>query len=222
MSNSARTDTPGGGPLSTVARAIAAAPDAVTCASFLLLWIAPTALGPDAVRGALLLMVVEFLLIHATAMLGGTLEARRGDGRSPIPALLLFGALYLGMVGAFALAFGQWWPLAAMGWLLLGKLRTLFGADGGEAARQQRKDDWALSMMAYLGGVVATSLLPLPRLGLQPEVVATLGLPGSGQWIESPQTGIAFGALYFGFLAWAKWRGLRLPRANAAKPEGRD
>ena len=73
MSNSARTDTPGGGPLSTVARAIAAAPDAVTCASFLLLWIAPTALGLDAVRGALLLMVVEFLLIHATAMLGGTL-----------------------------------------------------------------------------------------------------------------------------------------------------
>lgn len=204
------------------ARVLASSPDAVTCASFLLLWIAPTALGPDAVRGALLLMIVEFLLIHASAMLGGTLEARRSDGRSPVPALLLFGALYLGMVGAFALAFGQWWPLAAMGWLLLGKLRTLFGSDGGEAARQQRKDDWALSMMAYLGGVVATSLLPLPRLGLQPDVVATLGLPGSGQWIESPQTGIAFGALYFGFLAWAKWRGLRLPRARTQTREGHD
>jgi len=70
--------------------------------------------------------------------------------------------------------------------------------------------------------VVATSLLPLPRLGLQPDVVATLGLPGSGQWIESPQTGIAFGALYFGFLAWAKWRGLRLPRARTQTREGHD
>ncbi|MCC6506017.1 MAG: hypothetical protein IT475_11290, partial [Aquimonas sp.] len=37
-----------------------------------------------------------------------------------------------------------------------------------------------------------------------------LGLTGSGLWVEHPQTVVVSGALYFGLLAWAKWKGWQL------------
>jgi hypothetical protein len=58
----------------------------------------------------------------------------------------------------------------------------------------------------YVLGVFVTVILPLPRLGITPEVVAQLGIPGSGLWVERPHTVIAFGLLYFGALAAVKAR----------------
>ena len=52
---------------SMLSRAALALPDAVSASVFLLLWIAPFALGPDGVRNALLMMLVEFLLIQGFA-----------------------------------------------------------------------------------------------------------------------------------------------------------
>ncbi len=53
---------------------------------------------------------------------------------------------------------------------------------------------------AYVFGVFATIVLPVPRLGITPEVVAGQGFTSSGAWIEEPQRVIAFGVLYFTIL----------------------
>lgn len=42
-----------------------------------------------------------------------------------------------------------------------------------------------------------TTLVPMPALGITPEVVAGQHLPGSGLWVDQPQRVIAFGFLYF-------------------------
>jgi hypothetical protein len=42
-----------------------------------------------------------------------------------------------------------------------------------------------------------TTVLPLPRLGLTPEVVSGQHLPGEGRWIARPCRVMAFGFLYF-------------------------
>ena len=67
------------------------------------------------------------------------------------------------------------------------------------ALRQQ-----VASALAYLGGAIFTAFVPLPSLGITPEVIENLHLTGSGLWIEQPWTVLAFGALYFALLAYAK------------------
>jgi len=119
-------------------------------------------------------------------------------------AVLGFGAFYLAFVLAFAFIFERTWAIWAFSWLLVSKLATIwFEPSTAESLRQQQL--WVLSAACYLLGAFATTLLPLPRLGITPEVVAQLGLPGSGLWVEQPQKVVAFGLLYFGLLATAKW-----------------
>lgn len=201
-------------------RALSALPDAITASVFLVLWVAPFAFGESGVRNGILLMLVEFVLIHATAMMGATIESREGHA-AKLRVLIGFGLLYALFIGAFAFAFREWWPVYAFGWLLLAKLMRLFGSADSDEARWQRHSDWALTCMLYLGGVFATLFLPLPRLGITREIQPQLGIEGSGEWVSNPHIVIAFGALYFGALAWARWRDFRFPRThlpNLKKP----
>ena len=220
MSNSATTEAPAAAPKPPLMRALSATPDAITASVFLVLWVAPFAFGESGVRNGMLLMLVEFVLIHATAMMGATVEARSGRS-AKIRVLLGFGLLYAVFIGAFAFAFREWWPVYSFGWLLLAKLVRLFGTADSDDARWQRHSDWALTCMLYLGGAFATLFLPLPRLGITPEIQPQLGIEGGGEWVQNPHIVIAFGALYFGVLAWARWRDFRFPRAhlqNLRKP----
>ena len=64
---------------------------------------------------------------------------------------------------------------------------------------------WAASGFTYIIGAVLTALLPLPRLGISPEFVASMHLSGSGVWVEQPYTVLAFGAIYFAVQARVKY-----------------
>lgn len=188
-------------------RALSALPDSVSATLFAWLWMFPLAFGPQGVRNAMLVMLVEFVLIHSTAFLGAAAFAPNASRLRKVGLLGAFGALYLVFIAAFASAFNAWWPFLAFGWLLLGKLRVIFdgrNADGGGAAAT-----WAMSALAYLFAVFATLFLPLPRIGLDEAMLSRLQLPGSGAWIDEPHRVIAAGTLYFGLLAWSKWRNVR-------------
>src|SRR5690606_39729714 len=101
------------------------------------------------------------------------------------------------------------------GWLLLGKLAIVHGADAGSSrAARASSRAWAMSGIAYVSSLVVTALMPLPRLGFGDAVLSQLGLPGSGAWVEQPQRAVAAGALYFGMLAWFKWVAAREPAAT--------
>ncbi|RYD14384.1 MAG: hypothetical protein EOP90_13300 [Lysobacteraceae bacterium] len=191
-------------------RLLAVVPDVVSALAFAGLWLSPLAFGPSGVRNAMLVMLVEFVLIHASAFLGAAAFAEGATKLRKVAMLGGFALLYLGFIAAFASAFDATWPFIAFGWLLLGKLRVIFhragpdGTSGGFAAM------WALSALAYLAAVFATMLLPLPRLGLGEAVRPLLDLPGSGLWVDQPHRVVAAGMLYFGLLAWAKWHALRV------------
>jgi hypothetical protein len=187
---------------------LAALPDAITASAFASLWFAPLWLGPRAISNALLTMLVEFVLVHASGMLGGLLESRSHSRRAQVLALLGFGFLYSAFIGAFALTFFEWWPVLVFAWLLVGKLQDLFGASPADPAhRQRRQTMWAAQVVAYLAAVFITLLLPVPRFGISEAVQPQLGLTGSGLWVGQPQTVVVAGVLYFGLLAWLKWKG---------------
>lgn len=195
---------------------LSALPDGLSAGFFLLLWLVPGWLGEDALRTGLLMMIVEFVLIHATGILG-QIALGADAGRRRWRAVAGFSLLYLLFVGAWAFAFEAWWPLLALLWLVAGKFALALQPVPGPEKLERLKSDWALSVIFYLGGVLATMVLPLPRLGINDAVVAAANLPGSGQWVDAPHTVVAFGLVYFALLATSKARRWQLPASRPAR-----
>ena len=193
------------------ARIAQALPDGISAGFFLLLWIAPRLLPEGALRTGMLVMLVEFILLHATVMLGGMLMTPSSERRALWRPLLGFGAFYLLFVAAWSWQFGAWWPFLAFGWLLLSKAWMLMQPLPPQQRLLRIQSDRALATLFYLGGVFLGVLLPLPRLGLDAAIIQTAQLPGSGLWVDQPQTVVALGLFYFGMLALARLRDWELP-----------
>ena len=188
-------------------RAFAAAPDAITALCYAATWLAPLAWGPGAVKTLMLVMLIEFLVVHSGGFLGATVFAEGVSKARKSLALLGFGSFYLLFAGAFSLAFHAWWPLLTFAWLLGSRrgLVWLAPVPREEEARRQVKM-WGLSVGAYLFAVFMGVLLPLPRLGVSEAILPQLGLAGGGLWVEKPHTVLFSGLLYFGLMSWAKWK----------------
>ena len=171
----------------------------------------PQWLGPTALRTGLLMMLVEFILMHATGILGGMALSNAGETCRQWKPILLFSSMYFLFIAAWAWIFRAWWPLLALAWLVAGKLALALQPLPDADKRDRIMSDWGISALAYLGGVFTTLMLPMPRFGLDAGVVAAADLPGSGEWVDKPHTVVAFGLIYFAVLATSKLRGWRLP-----------
>lgn len=191
---------------SAAARAFAALPDALTASVFLAAWIAPSWLGPEVVKNLMLTMLIEFIVMHSSgfyAVICGMGTRRRGKRLAMLAVLSSF---YLLFVLAFAYGFGSTWPIFVFGWLFVSRFAHIWVHPLQSAAETGRMLlMWAASGATYVIGAVATVMLPLPRLGVSPEFVATMHLTGKGEWIARPFTVLAFGAIYFAIQAWVKY-----------------
>ena len=206
------------------ARAVGAAlPDLCMGAVFLTAWLAPERLPAHAIAPLTLVMLLEFIVVHSGGFAGFVILGPLAPDRKLL-ALIGLGCFYTLFVGSFALGFHTWWPLASFWALMLNRmLSVLLGQaqSGDERAMLQR--GWAAGVIFYLAFTFVTIILPLPRLGLTPEVVSAQRLPGSGIWIGQPWRVMAFGFLYFtatGFseLAEHRWLGnsAQLQQSKAA------
>ena len=193
-------------PVARITRLLGALPDALTGLACVLVWMFPFALGQDAVKTVVLMMLMEFLLVHGTGFFTGIVFA---DEMAKAKRLLLMAGLlcFYGLfVAAFCFSFKAWWPVWMFLWLVLSKAAWVFLSSRDRVQEAQRQlQAWAFSTAAYLGAVFGGLLLPLPRLGLTEAVVPQLGLPGSGEWIERPHTAVAGMAMYYFANAWFKW-----------------
>lgn len=198
-------------------RAFNALPDTVTSATFLCAWIAPGLIGYDRVRDLLLLMLIEFIVMHSGAFTSVTLGAENVSRTKRALSLAGLTAFYLMFVLGFSLAFGSTWPIWGFLWLFVSRFLLLFTSSAQMTTKMQRMfGGWIVSAIAYLGGVFATIILPLPRLGITPQAIAAMHLPGTGLWVEKPWTVLAFGTLYFAVLAWAKFKPIVLNASTQA------
>jgi hypothetical protein len=187
-------------------------PDALTCAFFVVVWADPLVFGPLSVRTAMLTMLLEFYLVHATGFFTVFANDRRGSKWKRIGAMAGLSLFYVLMIGAFALSFDEWWPLLAFGWLLAGKVAFVWtsrpdpGDPDGSEATGRGMAAWAGSVVLFLGGVVYTSIAELPRWGMTAALQPRFGLDmaSEGLWESQPHRVVAFGALYFGALFLAK------------------
>jgi hypothetical protein len=196
-------------PLPRYARVFGALPDAITAAACLAVWIAPLAFGLGAVKTVVLMMLMEFLLVHGAGFF--TVVAFMDDMTKPMRLLAMGGLLlfYALFVGVFAGLFHAWWPVWVFLWLAIAKAAWIFSAPRDRAGEMNRQmTAWAFSVAAYLAAVFAGLMLPVPRLGIHADLVPSLGLPGSGEWMERPHVAVASMTFYYLALAAFKyWRG---------------
>lgn len=175
----------------------AAAPDLALAVLFLLTWAEPDRFHRGTITYLMLLMLLEFIIVHSSAFMGQVMLGGLPRKRTALSTLGL-GGFYTMFVGGFALAFKTWWPL----WSFWGlTVNRLLGVLIGQAPEGERREllqkTWAVSALAYLVLCFVTVFLPVPRLGITPEVVSRESLPGSGLWVSQPHRVIAFGFLYF-------------------------
>jgi hypothetical protein len=176
---------------------LSAAPDVALGVAFLVTWIVPRWMGVDWLRYAMLTMLLEFIVIHSAGLMGAVMLD--GSSRSFRTVKVIGLALvYTVLVWTFTVIFEERWPLLAFWSLTLNRLTgvLLHTAPPGEE-RERLMRGWVTSGVLYILWMIATALLPLPRLGLSPGIVADAQLPGAGAWVESPQRLMAAGAGYF-------------------------
>ena len=199
----------------SVNRLFAALPDAITACVYLTAWIDPAIVGAPAIKNLMLTMLIEFLVVHSSGFYAGIAGSNLGRMR-----VLLFGGLgafYMGFILAFAKAFDSVWPIFAFGWLFVCRFFHLWMRPAQTARETESQLGlWAASVATYVLGGVATVMLPLPALGITPEFIAAMHLPGRGEWVARPYTVLAFGTLYFAVQAFAKYKAT--PEASLARP----
>lgn len=200
-------------------RLFKALPDLITAGMFFWVWLDPTGWRREFVAQGLLIMLVEFILIHSGGFFGAiVLNPDVNRGRRLKMALGL-GAFYALFVAVWSWQFKSWWPLVFFLWLLGSKIvDVLLNRRATDELRQRQMGMVAASVLFYLLCVFATLLLPLPRLGLTHHG-HYYGVPGSGEWVSHPHIVIAALVGYFGLLAMAKLRGWDAAFARQARKQ---
>jgi hypothetical protein len=173
----------------------------------------------------MLVMLLEFIIIHSAAFMGAVLFAPGSRGRRAWRVVGL-GAFYSLFAGGFALAFKTAWPLWSFWGLTLNRMLSVLVGQAPEGEeREFLQRGWAACALAYLVFAFATIILPIPRLGITPDVVRTLGLQGEGLWVDQPWRVLAFGFVYFSAVGLSELfdhRWLRTRKDALPTPSGGD
>ncbi len=200
-----------------------AVPDFAAAGVFLVTWVAPRAFGDEMVKRLLLVMLMEFIVIHSAAFMGNVALSNANRARRGL-SILGLGAFYTLFAGGFSLAFHSWWPVGTFwGQTVNRLLGVIVGQVPGEEQKAFIMRGWAASGILYLLGCFLTLLLPVPRLGLTPAAVAAQHIPGGGIWVNEPQKVVAFGFLYFSLMGWSElsahaWAGQRKAATAGGTP----
>lgn len=176
---------------------VSALPDFALAFVFLTVWRNPSLAEPDQIRLLLVMMVMEFIVVHSGGFFGAV-YAGHDKMRAKLPMLGGLTLFYCLFAGAFSLAFRSWWPLASFLGLTANRLLVVLLDPRPTSERKSVvMANWGLTAFAYLMLVFATAMVPIPRLGFTSDVVRGLGLTGGGLWIDEPWRVMALGAAYF-------------------------
>lgn len=193
----------------TWAQAVAAAPDLALAGYFLVGWAAPQLIGSKAAGTLVGIMVLEFVVIHASVMLVAAPKfdkEHKADAHWWLTGRALTGWLALAYsvsAAGVSAAFGTAWLFIGF-WLLIGNKFIgdwLAPAQDQEERFRQHMARWGLSAGLYLLLAFGSIFIPVPRLG------ATSLSRGDGLWETHPEQAVMMGALYFALLGFCELYG---------------
>ncbi len=187
-------------------RMLGVLPDLLTGIACVIVWVSPLTFGQGAVKTVVLMMLMEFLIVHGTGFFTAIAFAEGTTPRRQLGAMACMLGFYALFVGAFAWSFKAWWPVWVFTWLVASKAAWIFSSTRERAIEANPQTQaWAFSTVAYLAAVGLTLFLPVPELGITASIRPELGLSGSGEWIDHPHVAVAAMAFYYFAIAWFKW-----------------
>jgi hypothetical protein len=173
-------------------------PEMALGAAFFVTWVDPDRFGRSMVSFALELMLLEFILIHSA----GFMAAKTADRESIAMRIAGIGGLglfYSLFVGAFCLALHRIRPLVSF-WVVTTQriAGDVLDPKPSDETRAWFGTSLAVNIILYVGIVTFTVLVPLPPLGITPDVARSVGIHGSGLWQAQPQTVVVLAGAYYG------------------------
>jgi hypothetical protein len=197
------------GPQVTWGQAACALPDFALAGWFLFGWAAPHMIGEQAAGLLVGVMVLEFIIIHASVglvafpsqMAQQTRDAVWWKSRPAITAGLLL--LYSLFAAGISAAFSSLWLFLGFWILFANKFLSdwLQPAAQAEARKQEHMARWGASAAFYLLFAMGSVFIPVPRLG------ASSASQGDGLWEQNPEQAVAMGAMYFAALGFCELYG---------------
>jgi len=174
---------------------LATLPTFAVAATFLVTWIAPDALGANMLQDLLCLMMLEFVLMHASVMLGAMpLMAKTRAGKLRIVAGLAVAYSVFGV--GLPLAWDALWLAGSFGALVVGKLVAVRHIPD-EGRIKVQLVTWGCTIACFILFVAGAAVFPFPRLGIDAEYVR---FPG-GDKLDDPHRIVGAGFLYWGATA---------------------
>jgi hypothetical protein len=193
----------------TWGQALGSLPNFALAGWFLFGWAAPRVIGAEAAGMLVGVMVLEFIIIHASVGLVAFPEQiapRAPDGawwtsRTALTAGLLL--LYSLFAAGISAAFSSAWLFIGFWILFLNKFISdwLQPAAQAQERKQEHMARWGTSAALYLALAMGTIFIPVPRLG------ATSASQGDGLWEQNPEQAVAMGAMYFAALGFCELYG---------------
>lgn len=201
-----------------VGRLVSALPECLSASVFVYAWRHPLDWDPLLVQTLMIVLLVEFFLIHATGFLGFlALDKDKHKQGSSLQRYGIAGGLvlfYFLIIWGISAMFDVWWPFIAFAWLLVGKLQLLFIDDRDRnRALMQLGFFWSASVVSFLAAFFIAIIAELPEYGLTADVAAELGfgVNGSDDMVSTPHKVIGAGAIYFSAMAFFKLLGVGMP-----------
>ena len=105
----------------TRASLLNALPDFGMGLTFILTWIVPGMFGKEMVSNLLLIMMMEFIILHSSVFMGIVLLSGMNRRKKSI-SLVGIGLFYSCFVVAFSYVFGSWWPVVAFWGMIFNRL----------------------------------------------------------------------------------------------------
>jgi hypothetical protein len=185
---------------------VVALPDVITAGIFVGAWIAAPWFGADAIMAMMQSMLIEPLLLFAVWFFCGVLW--KDEGPSTPPRRIALGGFIVLLYPILVLNFPYKSLVSAetFAWLVVNRLAGIWlQATNGSQGRQLALQ-WILAVVSYLLLMAFTAaLIYLPRLGVTPELIATLQDRVGGVWADRPQIFMAFCVSYFVLQALVKF-----------------
>jgi hypothetical protein len=174
----------------------AAGMNAWIAAMFLITWFHPNAFGPLTVHHLTFVMLMEFIVVHASGFLGA-MAARDEPRWSRAFMFSCLAAFYMIFAVGFAAMYGGWWPIWAFWGLMSSRFPTVVLRPPDQDGQTVLIVNWAAMMVLYLGGIFLTAIVAIPPFGVTPAIIEAQHFTDKGLWPEEPYRVMAFGALYF-------------------------
>ena len=196
-------------PKVTAAQALAAFPDLALAGWFVLGWAAPRLIGQQAAGMLVGVMVLEFIIIHASIALVAApqvIAQKAAEGvwwqseKAVLAGLLL---MYSVAAAGISAGFHTAWLFVGF-WILMANKFIgdwLTPPAQAEERLQRHGARWGLSAGLYLLLAMGSIFIPVPRLA------AISGSNGDGLWEQHPEQAVMMGALYFALLGFCELYG---------------